>query len=127
QRDGLRADLVAEVDLHAGWGEYLAIADDPRAVRLRTGDVFRIRYGLACCERRRAQPRRHQAGERTQTLDPGLIPRVISRFSGHVSSSSLKFFPHVTGIGPATSGSKEIQAICAAIVVANLYKLMTKV
>ncbi len=29
QRDGLRADLDAEVDLGAGWGDDLAIADDP--------------------------------------------------------------------------------------------------
>ena len=42
QRDGLRADPDAEVDLGAGWGDDLAIADDPRAVRLRAGDVGRV-------------------------------------------------------------------------------------
>ena len=75
QRDGLRADPDAEVDLGAGWGDDLAIADDPRAVRLRAGDVGRIRLGLSSGEPRKAQPRRQQAGERTQTVDPRLISR----------------------------------------------------
>ncbi len=65
QRDGLRADPDAEVDLGAGWGDDLARADDPRAVRLRAGEVGRVRHGLSNGERRRAQPRRQQVGERT--------------------------------------------------------------
>ena len=47
QRDGLRADPDAEVDLCAGWGDDLASADDPGAVRLRAGDVGRVRHGLS--------------------------------------------------------------------------------
>jgi hypothetical protein len=79
QRDGLRADPDAEVDLGAGRGDDLAIADDPRAVRLRADrDVGRVLLGLSKGERRKAQPRRQQAGERTQTVDPRLISRLIS-------------------------------------------------
>ena len=43
QRDGLRADPDAKVDLGAGWVDDLAAADHPRAVRLRAGDVGRVR------------------------------------------------------------------------------------
>ena len=77
QRDGLRADPDAEVDLGAGWRDDLAIADDPRAVRLRAGDVGRVLLGLSSGERRKAQPRRQQAGERTQTVDPRFISRLF--------------------------------------------------
>ena len=57
QCDGLRADPDAEVNLGAGWGDDLARADDPRAVRLRAGDVGRVRLdvGLSEGERRKAQ------------------------------------------------------------------------
>ncbi len=58
QRDGLRADPVAEVDLHAGRREDLAITDDPRAVRLRSSYIGRVRLGLSSGEPRKAQPRR---------------------------------------------------------------------
>ena len=77
QRDGLGADPDAEVDLGAGWVDDLATADDPRAVRLRAGDVGRVQIGLSSGERRKAQPRRQQAAERTQTVDPRLISRLI--------------------------------------------------
>ena len=101
QRDGLRADSDAEVDLGAGWGDDLATADDPRAVRLRAGDVGRERHGLAS-ERRNAQPRRQQAGERTQTVDPRLISiRAFSRrFFGTCTVLLLGFFSSRTRIRP---------------------------
>src|SRR5580693_2700187 len=91
------ADLVAEVDLDAGWGDDLAAADDPRAVRLRAGEVGRELLGLSSGEPRKAQPRRKQAGEWTQTVDPRFISRFISRvvssrFSGHVPSPPWSFF-----------------------------------
>ena len=47
QRDGLRADPDAEVDLCAGRGDDLATAHDPGAVRLRAGGVGRERHGLS--------------------------------------------------------------------------------
>ena len=55
QRDGLRADPDAEVDLGAGRGDDRAIADDPRAVRLGTDGVRRVRLGLSTGKRREAQ------------------------------------------------------------------------
>ena len=64
QRDGLRTDPDAEVDLLAGWGDNLAAADDPRAVLLWAGDVGRELLGLAS-EPWNNQPGRQQAGERT--------------------------------------------------------------
>src|SRR5580692_12359096 len=89
QRDGLRADPDAEVDLGASWRDDRAIADDPRAVWLRAGDVGRELLGLSSGEPRKAQPRCQQAGERTQTVNPRFISRfisrvVVSRFSRHI-------------------------------------------
>ncbi len=87
QRDGLRADPDAEVDLGAGWGDDLASADDPRAVRLRAGGVGRVRVGLSNGERRSAQPRRQQIGERTQAFDLRLLlffsKAISEELSGH--------------------------------------------
>src|SRR5208282_5602719 len=82
ERDSLRADPDAEVDLGASWRDDRAIADDPRAVRLRAGEVGRVLLGLTSGEPRKAYARRQQAGERTHTGDP----RFISRFSSRVIS-----------------------------------------
>src|SRR5882724_8590892 len=96
QRDGLRADPDAEVDLLARWCDDLATTDDPRAVRLRAGNVRWIRHGLSSGDRRKTQPRCHKSGERTQMVDPRFISRPVSRlisrrFSGHVPFSLLFF------------------------------------
>src|SRR5208282_616180 len=109
QRDGLRADPDAEVDLGAGWGDDLAVTDDPRAVLLRAGDVGRVLLGLSTGEQRKAQPRCQHAGERTHTVDSRFISRLSSRcFSGHIPFSSLDFFHQATGIGHATLVWKDI-------------------
>ena len=120
QRDGLRADPDAEVDLGAGWGDDLATADDPRAVRLRAGDVGRVRLGLSTGERRKAQPRRQQAGERTQTVDPRPISRLIrDPFRDMYRSPPWIFFITQPGIDRATP-ERKYKRRPIHIVVANL-------
>ena len=77
QRDRLRAHPDAEVDLRASWRDNCAIADNPRAVRLRAGEIGRVILGLSSGEPRKAKPRRQQASERTQVF-PRLLSRLIS-------------------------------------------------
>ena len=47
QRNGLSANPDAEINLGAGRVDDLATADDPRAIRLRTGDISRVLLGLS--------------------------------------------------------------------------------
>ncbi len=64
-RDGLGADLDAEINLGAGRRDDLAGADDRGAVALRAGLVGReLRRWRG--QRRRGQPHRQQTGERPQ-------------------------------------------------------------
>ena len=101
QRDGLGAGRGAEIDLGAGGRDDRAITDHPRVGqglrvgragargRVLAGVVRRERHGLSRGKRRKAQPRRQQAGEQKQTLDQRIISKA---FSGHIRFSSLNLW-----------------------------------
>ena len=96
QRNGLRADPDAEVDLGAGWGDDLAIADDPRAVRLRAGDVGRVLLGLS----QRRAPEGSAPPPAGRRADAGLSETCFETyFESYLKTfpfSSFDFFHHAT-------------------------------
>jgi hypothetical protein len=81
--------------LGAGWVDDLAGADDPRACRppdwVWAGDVGRVWVGLSNGERRRAEPRSQQAGERTHAFGLRLPLFIFSKAISEELSAHLRF------------------------------------